>query len=54
MARTLSFVALSVFPIIEVTGRPACFAKVVVGVARANFLGWMIDRAGRQTSLPAA
>jgi glutamate:GABA antiporter len=51
MAVTLSFVALSVFPIVEVTSRLAYSLKVVVVVVGANFVGWMIYRAGRQRSL---
>jgi len=45
MALTLSFVVLSVFPIVEVASRLAYSVKVVVVVVGANFVGWMIYRA---------
>jgi uncharacterized membrane protein YqjE len=54
MAVTLSFVGLSVFPIVDVTSRLAYSVKVVMVVVGANFIGWMIYRAGRQTPVQTA
>ena len=48
MAVTLSFVGLSIFPIVDVTSRLAYSLKVVLVVVGANFVGWTIYRAGRQ------
>jgi len=53
-AVTLSFVLLSVFPIVDVTSRLAYSLKVVSVVIAANAAGWMIYRAGRQKSPRAA
>ncbi len=50
---TLLFVALSVFPIIDVASSWHYSLKIAVGVVGANFLGWMIYRAGhRKRNLP--
>lgn len=54
MLVTLSFVVLSIFPIVDVTSRLAYSVKVVVVVVAANFVGWMIYRAGRQNSVRPA
>lgn len=51
MAVTLSFVVLSVFPIVDVTSRLGYSVKVAAVVVGANFVGWMIYRAGRKKSL---
>ena len=48
MLVTLSFVLLSVLPIVDVTSRLAYSLKVVGVVLGANVFGWMIYRAGRQ------
>ena len=54
MAVTLSFVLLSVFPIVDVTSRLAYSIKVAAVVIGANFAGWMIYRVGRQKAARAA
>jgi len=43
---TLLFVLLSVQPVIPVASRLGYFLKIVVVVAGANFLGWVVYRAG--------
>lgn len=48
MVVTLSFVGLSIFPIVDVTSRLGYSLKVIVVVVGANFAGWMLYRAGRQ------
>ena len=45
---TLLFVALSIFPIIDVASSWRYSLKIAVVVLGANFLGWMIYRAGRR------
>ena len=45
---TLLFVLLSVQPVIPVASKVGYFAKVVLVVLGANFVGWMIYRAGQQ------
>ena len=44
---TLLFVLLSVQPVIPVASKVGYFAKVVLVVVGANFVGWMIYRAGQ-------
>ena len=48
MAVTLSFILLSVFPIIEVESKLEYSAKIVLVVLGANLVGWMIYRAGQR------
>ena len=50
---TLLFVALSIFPIVDVTSRFAYSLKIVLVVLGANLIGWLISRAGARTSLRA-
>jgi amino acid transporter len=45
---TSLFVALSIFPIIDVSSSWRYSLKIAVVVLGANFLGWMIYRAGRR------
>ena len=45
---TLSFVLLSVFPIVDVASKGLYSLKIVSVVLGANFVGWMIYRAGQQ------
>jgi len=47
---TLLFVLLSVQPVIPVTSKLGYFLKIVVVVVGANFVGWMIYRAGQRNS----
>ncbi len=47
---TLLFVALSIFPIIDVASSWRYSVKIAVVVLGANFLGWMIYQAGRRNS----
>jgi len=52
---TLLFVLLSVQPVIPVASKVGYFAKVVLVVVGANFVGWMIYRAGQgKRALPDA
>ncbi|HEX4784986.1 MAG TPA: APC family permease [Candidatus Sulfotelmatobacter sp.] len=44
---TLLFVGLSIFPVIDVTSSWRYSVKIAAVVLGANFLGWMIYRAGR-------
>jgi amino acid transporter len=50
---TLLFVALSIFPIVDVTSRFAYSLKIVLVVLGANLIGWLISRAGARTRLRA-
>ena len=50
---TLLYVLLSIDPVIPVASKVAYLLKVVVVVVGANFLGWMIYRAGKRVSAPA-
>ena len=54
MAVTLSFILLSVFPIIEVGSKVLYSAKIVLVVLGANLVGWMIYRAGQRKERRAA
>ena len=45
---TLLFVGLSVSPVIEVASKVGYFLKVFLVVVGANFVGWMIYRAGQR------
>ena len=45
---TLLFVGLSIFPVIDVASSWRYSVKIAAGVLVANFLGWMICRAGRK------
>jgi amino acid transporter len=47
---TLLFVALSIFPIIDVASSWRYSLKIALVVLGANFLGWMIYRAGQRTT----
>jgi amino acid transporter len=47
MAVTLMFVLLSVFPIVEVGSKWGYSLKIASVVLGANFIGWLIYRAGR-------
>jgi hypothetical protein len=50
---TLLFVALSIFPVIDVASSWRYSVKIAVVVVGANLLGWMIYRAGhRKRNLP--
>ncbi|MGA8762903.1 MAG: APC family permease [Candidatus Sulfotelmatobacter sp.] len=48
MLVTLLFVALSVLPIVDVESKWAYSLKIVLVVLGANFVGWMIYRAGQR------
>ncbi|MGA2347771.1 MAG: APC family permease, partial [Candidatus Sulfotelmatobacter sp.] len=50
---TMLFVALSIFPIIDVASSWRYSLKIAVVVLGANFLGWMIYRASQRTKQPA-
>lgn len=50
---TVLFVALSIFPIVRVESQFLYSLKVVTVVIGANFLGWMIYRAGQRPSSAA-
>jgi amino acid transporter len=47
---TLLFVALSIFPIIDVASSWRYSLKIALVVLGANFLGWMIYRGGQRTT----
>jgi amino acid transporter len=49
---TLLFVALSIFPIVDVTSRFAYSMKIVLVVLGANLIGWLVYRAGSATAQP--
>ncbi len=45
---TLSFIGMSVFPIVDVTSRLGYSLKISLVVLGANFLGWIIYKAGQR------
>ena len=49
---TLLFVALSIFPIVDVISRLAYSMKIVLVVLGANLIGWLVYRAGSATAQP--
>jgi amino acid transporter len=51
---TLLFVVLSIFPVISVQNQSRYSLKVATVVIGANFLGWMIYRAGQRQSSAAS
>jgi amino acid transporter len=51
---TLTFVLLSVFPIIEVENKGIYSLKIVGAIVGANFFGWLIYRAGGRKARQAA
>jgi len=50
---TLIFVALSIFPIVDVASKWGYSAKIAGVVLGANLLGWAIYRAGQRPEVPA-
>jgi glutamate:GABA antiporter len=52
MLVTLTFVLLSVFPIVDVASSLTYSLKIAGVVLGANFVGWMIYRAGQQRAAP--
>lgn len=52
MLVTLSFVLLSVFPIVDVQSKSAYSAKIILVVLGANAIGWWIYRAGQPKTRP--
>lgn len=48
---TVLFVALSIFPIVDVTNRVAYAVKVALVIVAGNLMGWMVYEIGRRRAL---